>query len=305
MIQGVEPGTARRLRAVLAHAQSRGRVPSVVGALARDGGPVWCEGYGDVPGDPADVQYRIGSITKTLTAVLVLQLVDEEQLGLDTPIGDVLGAVPYADRRVGDLLSHLSGMQAEPSGAWWERAGRGDFAALMAAEAEPAGAVPVGSRYHYTNLAFAMLGEAAARLRGTDWWSLVQERLLAPLGMSRTTFSPQQPAARGYSVHPYRGELLPEPASDTGAMAPAGQLWSTAADLLRWGQFLLDGHHDVLGKQALEAAYVVRSSTLDGVASGAHGLGFRTCLSDVGPLIGHGGSMPGFLAGCLVDRAHG
>ena len=66
--------TARRLRARLAHAQTAGRLPSVVAGLVRDGEPIWFDAYGEppVPGhDPFDVQYRIGSITKTMTAVLL------------------------------------------------------------------------------------------------------------------------------------------------------------------------------------------------------------------------------------------
>src|SRR3954469_9765110 len=61
--------TARRLRARLAHAQSTGRLPSVVAGLVRDGEPVWFDAYGDpaVPGhDPYEVQYRIGSLNKKM-----------------------------------------------------------------------------------------------------------------------------------------------------------------------------------------------------------------------------------------------
>ena len=84
----VAPVTARRLLARLAHAQSDGRLPSVVAGVLRDGALAWSgtRGTAPVPGhDPLDVQYRIGSITKTLTAVVVLQLARDGRLDLDEP----------------------------------------------------------------------------------------------------------------------------------------------------------------------------------------------------------------------------
>src|SRR5690606_12680655 len=132
--------------------------------------------------------------------------------------------------------------------------------------------------------------------------------LLAPLGMARTSWQPTGTAASGWSVHPHTGALLPEPHSDTGAMAPAGQLWSTVGDLARWGQFLLDGHPEVLSAEQLTAAYVPRSATFPRAMDAAHELGFLVAArpgGGEGALVGHTGSMPGFLATCLVDRSHG
>ena len=102
-------------------AQSDGRLPSVVAGVLRDGELAWSGGYGDVPGDVLDVQYRIGSITKTLTAVLVLQLVRDGRLSLDDPASAVLGDVGYADRTIRSLLAHNAGIRSEPVGSWWER----------------------------------------------------------------------------------------------------------------------------------------------------------------------------------------
>ena len=91
--------------------------PSVVAGLVRDGEPVWFGSYGSpaVPGhDALDVQYRIGSITKTMTAVLVLQLVRDGRIALDDPASTVLGDVGYADRTLRQLLSHSTGTVALP-----------------------------------------------------------------------------------------------------------------------------------------------------------------------------------------------
>jgi CubicO group peptidase (beta-lactamase class C family) len=297
--------TARRLRARLAHAQATGRLPSVVAGLVRDGEPIWFDSYGEpaVPAhDPHDVQYRIGSITKTMTAVLVLQLVRDGRIGLDDPASVVLGEVGYADRTLRTLLAHSSGMQSEPVGSWWERSAGLSWDELAAANDGSGAVFPALQEFHYSNLGYALLGEVAARLLGTTWWEAVGTRVLAPLGMTRTSYLPDGAAAQGWSVHPYESTLVPEPATDTGAMAPAGQVWATVTDLARYATFLLEGHPDVLSSDELVQAFGPQSGDpKDGVRY-AHGLGFQLFPGGSGTLAGHTGSMPGFLATCLVDR---
>jgi D-alanyl-D-alanine carboxypeptidase len=303
-VPGVAELTARRLRARLARAQTTGRLPSVVAGLVRDGDAIWFDSYGGpaVPGhDPYDVQYRIGSITKTMTAVLVLQLVRDGRVGLDDPASVVLGDVGYADRSLRTLLAHSSGMQSEPVGSWWERSAGLSWDELAAANDGSGAVFPALQEFHYSNLGYALLGEVAARLLGTTWWEAVETRVLAPLGMARTSYLPDGAAAQGWSVHPYESTLVPEPATDTGAMAPAGQVWATITDLARYATFLLEGHPDVLSAAALEQAFGPQSGNpKDGVRY-AHGLGFQLFPGGSGTLAGHTGSMPGFLATCLVD----
>jgi D-alanyl-D-alanine carboxypeptidase len=303
----VSDTTARRLLALVARRQVAGRLPSIVAGVVRDGELVWSGGYGDLDGvaDLTDRQYRIGSITKTFTAVLILQLVRDGRLDLAQPAADVLGDAPYADRTLRALLAHASGMQAEPNGSWWERSDGVDWETLVAAN-DGAGAVfPVGQQYHYSNLGYALLGEVAARLHGTTWWEAVQSRILTPLALDRTSYLPAEPAAQGWSVDPYAGTLTREPATDTRAMAPAGQLWSTIGDLARYSAFLTTGHPDVLDLSWLELAAHPQSGDRHSHHESAHGLGFQLARGGSGSLVGHTGSMPGFLAACLVDRAHG
>ena len=301
----VSDHTSHRLLARLAHAQTTGRLPSVVAGLVRDGAPVWFGSYGSpaVPGhDALDVQYRIGSITKTMTAVLVLQLVREGRIGLDDPASAVLGEVGYADRSLRQLLAHSSGMQSEPAGSWWERSAGLSFEELVAANDGSGAVFGAAERFHYSNLGYALLGEVAARLIGTTWWEAVQERVLAPLGMTRTSYLPTGAAAQGQSVHPYEGTLFPEPATDTGAMAPAGQVWATITDLATYATFLGQGHPDVLSVEELDRAYGPQSGAPEDGLAAAHGLGFQILRGGSGTLAGHTGSMPGFLATVLVDR---
>lgn len=284
----VESLTARRLEATLATAQVSGKLPSVAAGLVRDGSLEW------TLGNP-DLQYRVGSITKTFTAVLVMQLRDEGRLSLGDELGKYLPGIGYGDRSIRSLLSHASGMQSEPVGPWWERSAGSTFDELAAAIDPSNAPFEPGETFHYTNLAYALLGEVVARLRGASWWDCVITRVLDPLGMARTSYAPAAPHAQGYSVHPYANTLTVEPHQDTGAMAPAGQAWSTVGDLARYAAFLVLGHQDVLHASTLAEMSTPQSS--------AYGLGLRLLITDGGTLVGHTGSMPGFQASLFVDRA--
>jgi CubicO group peptidase (beta-lactamase class C family) len=298
--------TARRLRVLLAEAQVRGRVPSLVAALTRDGVLEWRGSYGEVTGagdtPAADVQYRIGSITKTMTAVLVLQLELEGRLSLSDPLGKHLPGTAYADRTLRELLAHSGGLPAEPPGPWWERVDGGPFDALAAALGEGSAAFPPGETFHYSNLGFGLLGEVVARLREQTWWEALVSHLLGPLGMLRTTYDPFAPHAQGWSVHPGTGELAAEPHTDTGAMAAAGQVWSTVMDLSLFADLLVQGHRDLLPAHALERMCTPQSGTAAGGLASAYGLGVRLFPGGSGTLVGHTGSMPGFQAALVVDR---
>ncbi|HYF71657.1 MAG TPA: serine hydrolase domain-containing protein [Nocardioides sp.] len=304
----VSDSTARRLLARIASAQSSGRLPSVVAGLVRDWEPVWLGSYGGpaVEGhDPLDVQYRIGSITKTMTAVLVLQLVRDGRVALDDPASTVLDELAghrYADQSLRTLLAHDAGLQSEPAGSWWERTPGSSFAELMAANDGSTPAFGAHERFHYSNLGYAVLGEVAARLLGTTWWDAVRERVLTPLGMIRTSYLPDGAAAQGHSVHPYDGTLVDEPATDNGAMAPAGQVWSTITDLATYAVFLGRGRPEVLSADELARAYAPQAGSPEDGLRSAHGLGFQLFAGGSGTLAGHTGSMPGFLATVLVDR---
>ena len=268
----------------------------------RDGSLAWSGGYGDVPGAVADTQYRIGSITKTMTAVLILQLVRDGQLSLDATAGSVLGDVGYADRTIRSLLAHNSGMQSEPVGSWWERSAGRSFDELAAANDESGAVFPGLQRFHYSNLGYALLGEVAARLLGGTWWAAVESRILAPAGDDPDVVPRVRGRCPGLQRPSVRRHPVEEPATDTGAMAPAGQLWSTITDLATYAAFLLEGHPDVLSTDDLESAFVPQSGEPTSALDYAHGLGFQLLRGGSGTLVGHTGSMPGFVASCLVDR---
>jgi len=300
MPEPVLPATARTLLARVARTQRDGRAPSLVAGVVRDGGLAWSAGRGEVAEPHTDVQYRLGSISKTVTAVLVMRLRDEGRLSLDDPLERHLPGTPLGERTVGQLLSHLAGASAESPGGWWERVPGGSLADLGLGDAD----VVLGAarRFHYSNLGFGLLGELVARMRGTSWDDAVRAEVLAPLGMTRTTPRPAPPAAQGRAVHPWADVVLAEPEHHAGVMAAAGQLWATLTDLGRFAAFLLGDTADVLDPGTLEE--MTEPAGVDSSAPGwsAYGLGLQVMRVDGRTLVGHGGSMPGFLAGVFVDR---
>ncbi|MDP5181165.1 serine hydrolase domain-containing protein [Blastococcus sp. BMG 814] len=300
MPEPVLPSTARLLLARTARVQRDGRAPGLVAGVVRDGGLAWSAGRGEVPGPHTDVQYRLGSISKTVTAVVVMRLRDEGLLRLDDPLERHLPGTPFGDRTVGQLLSHLAGASADGPGGWWERTPGGSLDDLGLAETD----VVLGAarRFHYSNLGFGLLGELVARLRGRSWDDAVAAEVLAPLGMARTTPRPVAPAAEGRAVHPWADVVLPEPEHHAGVMAAAGQLWASLADLGRFAAFLLGDTADVLDPATLEEMTVPAGVDPSAPGWSAYGLGLQVLRVDGRTLVGHGGSMPGFLAGVFVDR---
>lgn len=294
--------TERLLRARLARAQVEARAPSVVAGLVRDGALVWSAGRGEVDGgEPdGDVQYRIGSITKTFAAVLVLRLRDEGAVDLGLPIENYLPGCGLGTATVAQVLAHTSGLRSETGGPWWERTPGGSFADLEAGTLTAPGALvgAPGRGFHYSNSGYGLLGELAARLRGQSWAEVVTDEILVPLGMTRTTTRPRPPAAQGFAVHPWADVLLAEPETDNGALAPAGQLWSTVADLARWVSFLAGRTEGLLRAETL--AEMSEPQSLGDVRSGAwtssYGLGLQLWNTGGRRSYGHTGSMPGFLA---------
>lgn len=292
------PATRRALVHRLATGQVQGRAPSVVAAVVRDGRPVWVDGRGSVDGrvPDGDIQYRVGSITKTFVAVLVLRLRDEGRLRLADPLDAHLPGTTAGHATVGALLAHTSGLAAETPGPWWERTPGTLRPALTDVLGDRAQVHPAGARHHYSNPGYALLGALVERVRGQVWSEVLRREVLEPLGMTRTTVQPVAPHAAGWAVHPWADVLLPEPAVDTGLMAPAGQLWSTATDLARLAAFLVDGDERVLRPETVAEMRRPASPPEATDRDGGYGLGLQLLRRDGRVLAGHTGSIPGFLA---------
>ncbi|MBA2298778.1 MAG: beta-lactamase family protein, partial [Actinobacteria bacterium] len=149
---------ARRLR----NAQAEQRAPSVSASVFRGEEVLWRDAVGlaDVEAGTAaspETQYRIGSITKTFTAVCILQLRDAGELSLDDPLDRFIPESPHAPT-LWRMLSHASGLQREPPGEIWETMQAPSREELVERTAESEQPLAPGSWWHYSNLAYALLG---------------------------------------------------------------------------------------------------------------------------------------------------
>jgi CubicO group peptidase (beta-lactamase class C family) len=301
------PGTRRALLHRIAVAQAEGRTPSLVAAVVRDGRAVWHGSRTSVDGHGPDenVQYRIGSITKTFTAVLVLRLRDEGLLDLGNPLEKHLPGTGAGEATIAELLAHTAGLAAESPGPWWERSPGSLRPELADVLGEQPFLHPGGRRFHYSNPGYTLLGALVEELRGASWEDVLRREVLEPLGLDSTSAQPRAPHAGGWAVHPWADVMLPEPTEDLGLMAPAGQLWSTTGDLAKFAAFLAKGDDRVLGAETVRemrtpAAPAEAADVVDGAT---YGLGMQVQSRDGRLLVGHSGSLPGFLANLTISVA--
>ena len=299
----------RELDGKLGAAQAEQRMPSVSAVVFRGGENVWQRALGlaDVgAGREAtpDTQYRIGSITKTFTAVGVMQLRDAGELSLDDPLTRFLPESAHGPT-IGRMLSHASGLQREPPGEIWETLEAPSREELLERTAVAEAVLPAGTWWHYSNLAFALLGEVVARAHGGTWEDALRERILEPLGLERTTPSAAEPAARGYFVEPWTDSVQVEREPDFGGSGALGKLWSTTGDLARWGGFLVSGDEAVLEASTLEEMAHVRAMVDQETWTVAWGTGLALYRRGDHVFVGHGGAMPGQLASLVVHRKTG
>ena len=285
--------------------QRERRLPSVAAAVVRDGETVWetAVGAADVTaGTEAtpDTQYRLGSITKTFTAAAVLQLRDAGALDLeDTLDRHIPGAAHRPTLR--HLLSHTSGLQRETQDDAWLTRRFAPAQELVDTLGEAELVLPPGARFHYSNLAFALLGVVVERASGEPYADYVARHLLEPLGLGRTGFEPRPPAATGYLVEEYVEGAVVEAGVETGGWISAGQMWGTVRDLCRWAAFLAGPDESVLARASVEEMRTVQTIDDHVRWTAGYGLGLGLRRDGERILAGHGGSMPGFIACVLVS----
>jgi CubicO group peptidase (beta-lactamase class C family) len=293
-------GLAAELSGIIREAQADKRLPSVSAAAVRDGEIVWSEAVGlaDVDlGQEAtpDHQYRIASITKTVTAVGVMRLRDEGRLSLDDRLDSHVPGAEH-DLTIRGLLSHLSGLQREVPGNVWESMEMPTREELLPRLAEAERPLAPGAYWHYSNLGFALLGEVVAQISGVSADRYLDEHVLGPLGMTRTTWVPADPTAVGYLVHPYTEIARPEPVIEGRAVAPAAELWSTPSDLCRWAAFIADPDPAVLSPESVWEMSTFQSMVDLTKWRLGYGLGFALYRDGDDVYVGHDGAHAGFLA---------
>lgn len=229
-------------------------IPGAAVVVVRDGETLLSTGYGfadrenQVGVDPATTLFDIGSVAKPLTAVAVLQQVEQGSVALDTDISDVLDiSVPdYRGTEVtlGSLLTHTSGFEERLIGYWTQDAD--DVGPLREFEADhiPSRFAAAGEVHSYSNHNYGFAGLVVEQVSGQDFVAYMDDNVFDPIGMDSTAFRhtiPSDLASRvavGYGGG--EGSRSPtEPVYDHEY--PAGEIVTTPEDMARFMLALLDG----------------------------------------------------------------
>ncbi len=296
-------------------------VGGIAAGVMVDGDLVWADAWGLAdretrePMLPSSVS-RTGSISKSVTAVLMMILVDRGVIGLDDPVANYLPEFDELQaRRPGTqdvtfrhLASHTAGLVREPD---WSESVVGPISewenrVLQSIPQTAYDSIP-GARYQYSNIGFGMLGLALSRAAGRPFMDMVEEEIFAPLGMTGSSFVVEGAAleprlAQGYTSRNdvVDGEAPAREHAGRGYKIPNGGVYSTVGDL---GRFL-GAIAGVPGLRILEESSreeMLRMQTPEDPHVG-YGLGLSLVMDDQGNrLAAHGGSVAGYNAYMVVD----
>jgi len=269
------------------------------GTVIYERGVGWANIEWEIPNDP-DTKHRIGSVTKQFTSALVLQLVEEGEIELDAPISAYLPGYPEPQGSkvtVHHLLNHTSGIPSYT--------GLPEFGDEMMRESytpdeliEVVWDLPLefepGSEWAYNNSGYFILGRIIENVTGEEYDDVLEERLLAPLGLEDTGYDhyddiqPREAAGYENTLTGYvHASYL-----DTSLPYAAGMMYSTVRDLYRWDRALYDGPTPFERMETKERWYT------PGLADYAYGWSVRDeRIGEEGPtvrVIEHGGGINGF-----------
>lgn len=249
-----------------------------------------------------DSLFQIGSITKVWTTSVLMQLIEEKRLFTITTVADVLPDMRIGSKDIGrevtvaDLLSHTSGLD----GDIFSDTGRGDdcLRRYVADLADAPSALPVGAGYSYCNAGFVLAGRMVEVLDRRIWDESLRDRLIAPLGLTKTVTLPEEALLHRTAVghdagKPVRIWGLPR------CIGPAGTINASAHDLLTFARVHLDGGVSPEGKQILsrESVSLMQRPRVPiptfAEPESAVGLGWRTSRWNGHRIIGHDGGTIG------------
>lgn len=313
------PTTPEAIQSRLDVAISEGGLPGVAAVLIRPGEAPLLLGAGMADREAgrrvdADSHFRIGSISKTLLAIAILQQVEQGKLRLDDEVAELLPDIAIRNPwqatdpvRVVHLLEHTAGfddmhfrnMAAIPGHSTAEEMAR--FSHEFEVRWRP------GERMSYSNPGYGLLGYLLEKTSGRGQREYINEAVLEPLGMTDTVWTEDGIAAtlaQGYD--PDTGAATPW---DDTTMPATGALVSTPRDMARMLQYFLSAGTSVPALlQAESFARMERTeSTLVARAGLAIGYGAGTLSGERGgwPVRGHSGGIPGYWANLIYNRDAG
>jgi D-alanyl-D-alanine carboxypeptidase len=248
-------------------------------------------------------RFRVASITKTFVAAVIMQLVGEGRLRLSDPVERWLpGQLPYGRQiTVRQLLNHTSGVPAigdlQFVAERFDEPGRRFTPPELLARIDGTPLdFPPGTATNYVNTGYLLLALIAERVTGQPLAVALHRRILAPLGLTDTSFDVDQsfpaPRVHGYGTKPG----TTEPVHDVTRMNPSwawgsGNLVSSGRDVTTFLRALMAG--SVVGQRQLDQMRVVDPITIDDTGAG-FGLGLETLPYSCANY-GKNGSMPGYV----------
>ena len=296
-------------------------VPGCAVAAVRGGEVVLARGWGlrdlaaGLPVTPGTL-FAIGSITKAFTVATAGALVDDGLLEWDRPLRDYLPEVRLHDPvvtdrlTVADLLSHRSGLPRHDL-AWLGHPDRSRADLVHRLRFLPLSR-DLRLEFQYCNLGYLVAGHIVEVLAGTPWEDLLRSRLLAPLGMGRSNLAVADMQADPDHASAYerrQGAVVNVPPRPLTAMAPAGAINSSAADIARWLLAQLGGGQ-VDGTTVMSPATVARQHTphillpedrtFPASTRHAYGLGWMIGRYREHRLAEHSGGIDGFQTECML-----
>jgi D-alanyl-D-alanine carboxypeptidase len=307
------PSLDDTLRPLVTSLMAKMKIPGLIVAVQTADRGSWqaALGVSDVathtPMDLAD-HVRIGSITKSMTATVVLQLAQEGRLSLDDPLAPYFPEIDTNNATIRQALQLTSGVAdyttteflnstaADPQRVWSPEE-------LVATVAGQPPMFPAGEGWYYSNTNFVMLGIIAERVTGQSLAQLIADRIFGPLGMTGCSYpaaadaSIPWPSARGYMFGLDWGRAASPPAPlpplvDVADFNPswaagAGAAICTAADMSIWGRALAAGELLAPEMQAERLAWVPA-----GDPNAKYGLG----VVNIKGLVGHNGEISGYMS---------
>jgi len=292
-----------RARQFIAGLRSTEKIPAVCATVAKVGSIVWSEALGESDledGATASTRtrYRIGSLSKLITAAAAARLYDQGLLDLDAPIQKYVPTFPASGITVKLLLGHLAGLRHYGAGEYLNQKRYSSVAETLAVFQNSPLLQPPGAKYFYSSYGFNLLGAALERAGSQDFGTLIQRQVCDPLRLQFTIPEDNTKVVVGrsryYSLT--NGQVENAPYTDLSDRWPSGGFLSTTEDLARFGVAHLAG--EFFRPDTLRMMFTSQR-TVEGVETGV-GFGWRIGVLDNRRIYHHGGDAIGGRAFLLL-----